>query len=285
MIHPSQSELEKYSGYKLTDPAAAEIARHLAVCEFCNDYVRDYQSYQRGLQGILEAQNSGQTVVAPGIFSPGIGRSSIIELTLLPTMRPVMESHLAADGRQATPHDMISLATLFSESPEIVMKLMRDQRDGTNFLQLIAESHELTANVLVSVMGQDIAIVTDEGGRALLPIDFTTDPGSMRWQIHLPEATFDLQPLVYNPDKTEYINESILESERGDRVRITLVGKTVGKQVEIELLALDGKSDFSTAKIVVVVDDKSQLSDVSARQRVKFALPDDTRALTLRIFQ
>lgn len=285
MIHPSHSILEAFSDKELVESAAATVATHLAVCEFCSGYVRQYDSYRRGLQEILDAPLPAAT--ANFLFSAdrrGAG-ANIIDLVALPALRTTRETHYAADGKQAPLRDIVSLATLYSESPEIVMKLMRDQRDGSNFVQLIAESSHLTANVLVCTPDQGMEIVTNDDGRAILPSNLMTDPATIHWQIRLPEATFDLVPLIYDPNKTEYSQETVLETDRGDRVRVRLMGKTVGKQVEVELLALEGKSDFAAVKIVIIADNQSQLKDAATGQRVLFALPEKTAAVNLRVFQ
>lgn len=284
MIHPSRSELEAFSDKELVDVLAAPIAAHLATCEFCTEYVSSYESFRRGLDEISNSPLSATTERFLQSLDFQIRPGTIIALSVLPPVWSVRESHLAADGRKEAHRDIISLATLYSENPEVVMKLMRDQREGSSFVQLIAESPELTANVLVCSTDHGIEIVTNDDGRAVLSDSLLTDPMSMHWQIRLPEVSFDLQPLIYDPEKPEYAGATILETDRGDRIRVTLIGKTVGKQIEIELLALDGQSDFSSAKIAFIADDRSELKDAGTGQRVLFSLPEKTASITLRIF-
>jgi hypothetical protein len=285
MIHPTHSDLVAFVDRALVDSRAADVARHLESCEFCSEYVTEYEAYRRGVSEILGTLPNDETAEDPATTPRRGPRNAVVELKLLSTMRALPDSHLAADGQQEPHYDIISLATLYSESPEIVMKLMRNQRDGTNFLQLIAEAPELTANVLVCSPEQGTEIMTDEGGRAVLPEALTADPSVLHWQIRLPEATFALEPLVYDPNRTEYSGDVVLETDRGDRVRVTLVGKTVGKQIEVELLALDGNSDFATARIVLVAADESRVQSATSGQRILFALPDKATAVNLRIFQ
>ena len=233
----------------------------------------------------MAAPLSGQITSFLDRLSRHDRRGLVIDLTLLPVVTVAPQKYLAADSPTPDRAGSLSIATLYSENPEIVLRMMRDQGDDSRYLQLIAESIDLTANVLVCAPEIGAEIATDSDGRATLPESITDNPADLHWQVRLPEASFDLQPLVYAPDKIEYSRDTVLETDRGDRIRVTLLGKTVGKQLEIELLQLDGHDDFEKVKILLIEDRHLELQSLGSGQRVLFMLPEHTSNINLRIFQ
>lgn len=286
MTHPSRKLLEALADNDLSASGGGnEVRAHLEVCEFCRDYIEDYRAHGKVIGELLAAPLSGQITIFLDRLSREDRRGLVIELTALPTANVAPQNYLAADSPTPSLADSLSIATLYSENPEIVLRMMRDQGDDSRYLQLIAESIDLTANVLVCAPEIGAEIATDSGGRATLPASVTGNPAHLKWQIRLPEASFDLQPLVYSPDKIEYSRDTILESDRGDRIKVTLTTKTVGKQIEIELLQLDGQEDFEKVKILLIEDRHLELQSLDSGQRVLFTLPEHTSNINLRIFQ
>lgn len=286
MTHPARKLLEALADNNLkAADGGKEIRTHLEVCEFCREYLEDYLTHGKVIGELMATPLSGQITSFLDRLSRHNRRGLVIDMTLLPVVTLAPQKYLAADSPAPGRAGSLSIATLYSESPEIVLRMMRDQHDDSRYLQLIAESTDLTANVLVCAPEIGAEIATDSDGRAVLPESVTSNPADLLWQVRLPEASFDLQPLVYAPNKIEYSRDTVLESDRGDRIRVTLLGKTVGKQIEIELLQLDGQEDFEKVKILLIEDRHLELQSLGSGQRVLFTLPEHTSTINLRIFQ
>ncbi len=286
MIHPSKDVLEAFADNNLTpESATIQIRAHLEVCEFCSDFVDEYRAHEGAVRAIMDSSDSEDLTKFLREFEYPKLFGLTIELLPLKMAQKPPRNQLAADSSAVPQPESLSIATLYSENPEIVMKLMRDQHDGSKYIQLIAESANFIKNVLVCAPESGMQVVTDSEGKAVIDSDLPEDPASLRWQICLPEATFDLEPLVYDPEKVEYSQGTVLETDRGDRVRLTITGKTVGKQIEVELLQLDGQSDFAAVKIVLIEGSHRLMQDATLGQRILFTLPENTSNINLRIFQ
>ena len=88
----------------------------------------------------------------------------------------------------------------------------------------------------------------------------------MRWQVKLPDAVFDLEPLLYDPDRALYTDGTVLESPDGDRVQVLLEGKTEGKLITIRVLELDGSPDYEPIRVVVTQQKSSRVAAISRTQ-------------------
>ncbi len=286
MTHPARKLLEALADNNLNAAdGGMEVRAHLEICEFCREYLEDYRSHSKVIGELMSAPLSGKISSFLDRLARQNRRGLVIDLTVLPIVTVAPQKYLAADSPTPDRAGSLSIATLYSENPEIVLRMMRDQQDNSRYLQLIAESIDLTANVLVCAPEVGAEIATDSDGRAVLPESLTGNPADLQWQVRLPEASFDLHPLVYSPDRVEYSRDMVLESDRGDRIKVTLIGKTVGKQIEIELLQLDGHEDFEKVKILLIEDRHLELQSLNSGQRVLFTLPEHTSYINLRIFQ
>ncbi len=286
MIHPARKLLEALADNELSPTeGSGEVRGHLEVCEFCREYFEEYRAHSKAVRELMDAPLSERMTNFLSRLAREDRRGLVVNLSVLPVETVAPPKYLAADSPTAERLENLSIATLYSENPEIILKMMRNQSDGSRYLQLIAESIELTANVLVCAPEIGAAIATDADGRATLPEAVTDNPSSLQWQVRLPDASFDLQPLIYAPDKIEYLRETVLESDRGDRIKVTFIAKTVGKQVEIELLQLDGQENFDRVRILLVEDRRFELQSLVTGQRVLFTLPERTSSINLRIFQ
>ncbi len=286
MTHPARKLLEALADNDL-DPSDSEmeLRAHLEVCEFCREYLEDYRTHSKVIEDLMTAPLSGKISSFLDRLARQNRRGLVIDLTVLPIVTVAPQKYLAADSPTPNPSESLSIATLYSENPEIVLRMMRNQGNDSRYLQLIAKSIDLTANVLVCAPEVGAEIATDSDGRATLPESVTENPADLHWQVRLPEASFDLQPLVYAPDKIESSRDVILESDRGDRIKVTLIAKTVGKQIEIELLQLDGQEDFEKVRILLIEDRHLELQSLGSGQRVLFTLPEHSSNINLRIFQ
>jgi hypothetical protein len=106
----------------------------------------------------------------------------------------------------------------------------------------------------------------------------------LKWQIKLPQAVFELEPVRHDPDKVEYSRTMVLESESGDAVEVTLTGHMEGKQVALRVLQLDGKPDFGPLKAIVSQNSDTVAQDVSDAKQAVFAIKDFSKPIHIRLF-
>ncbi|RKX23865.1 MAG: hypothetical protein DRP47_12200 [Candidatus Zixiibacteriota bacterium] len=284
-MHPSQKELSQFVEGKLNPQSASRIEKHIEICEFCRDFINDYR-----LNAKLLAETAAETVPpeamahAERLYNQAItGRT--IPITTLLERESQASTALAADGDKEFSPSVQNLMTLCSEDPEIVLRVMRDHSQNQDYLQLISDNPLMTANVLVQIPELSLQYVTNSDGKAELDKTFDDSIEKLKWQIKLPDVVYDLEPLVYDPDKTEYAEDVELKTDRDDRIRVTFEGKTEGKQISIEILALDGRDDFG--EVIVAITQKSQPQSVAARLQkpVTFDLVDNDSTINIRLFQ
>lgn len=270
---------------------ANEVARaeeHLDQCEFCRELADRHRLYRDNVEAAAAEQLPDRArVLADDIFRDSL-KGAIVNL------RPHLANNesgnellalrLAADGEDKTSFPTTSVHTLFSENPELVLRITHDRETRKGQLQLLAKEPELAAHVLINVPELNLDLITDEDGHAVLDgIDLESLEG-LSWQVKLPAATFTLEALVYDKNKTEYAKEVVLETDRDDRVRVTFEGKTEGKQISIEILALDGSSDFGEITVALMQGETSQTSATSPQQPVTFVLDDPAAVICIRLF-
>ena len=284
-MHPSQKKLSQFVDGKLNPQTAADIERHLEICEFCRDFANDYRLQNKLLAEVTTGTLPSKAMaLAESLYNQAIAGRTIPITTLL-ERGGQSSMALAADGNKEFVPSVQNLVTLCSESPEIILRVMRDQRKHQDYLQLISDDPLMTANVLVQIPELNLQYVTDSDGKAELDKALDDSIDKLKWQIKLPDVVYDLEPLIYDPDKTEYAENIELKTDRDDRIRVTFEGKTEGKQISIEILALDGRKDFGD--VIVAVTQKSQPRTVAARSKkpMTFNLADDDSTINIRLFQ
>ena len=249
-VHPSRDELCAYWKNRLGSDERGRVGEHLAKCEFCAEIIADLTALTEAEAEITQLPISAQTErkmhqlyrrLFPGQVVALDGREEI----------PRTAYHLAADGKQTARPTVENLATVFSSDPEIVLKIMRDNRANRTYLHLIADNTALTSHVLVESPESRRSYVTDVAGHAEIGDDAGFDAASTKWRVRLPEAEFPLVPLEIESDRATYQKAMILETERGDRVQLTLEERAGSRQIKVEVLSLEGHppSDPLTAAI------------------------------------
>jgi hypothetical protein len=286
MVHPTKDELKLFISNKLADPARVQsFETHLAGCEFC----REYCDLQRQDLALLAEADSFQTTAADREYAERLFRQAmlgkVITLNLMPMPLHPAQAHLAADGVDKTTQAVTNLATLFSEEPELVLRVMRDSEKDFDYVQLIGADPELTAHAMIRIPEISREYVTDAFGKAVVPRGDLGDLEKLRWEIKLPDARFDLKPLAYDPEKIESTQEVVLETEQHDRIQITFASKTAGKQILIRVLELDGETDFGSVRISISQQQVQELKAITPRQVVPFALVDPNQGINIRLYR
>jgi hypothetical protein len=284
-VHFSKKEIELYADGDLNDLNKYDkIAKHLEECEFCREYYDNYRLYAVSLkEAEAELLPSDSINLAEKLHREAL-RSKIIDLLPM-TEQTYYTSYLAADGEPAKEPALTSLATFYSENPELVLRVMHDNETNRDYLQLVGEDAELVSHALIQIPEIDFDYVTDETGRVELAQPLTGDFARLKWQVKMPEAVFDLEPLEYDPDKTEYRKEMVLETEHNDKIRVTFEGKTEGKQISIRILELDGRDDFESVKVLISQNDLAVIKTTGPSVPVSFTLPDLKTSIKIRLYQ
>jgi len=213
-------------------------------------------------------------------------RTSTIELRPLLDRSPESPVyHMAADGVQDKNSVVCSIATLCSESPEVILRVMRDTGKGSDYIQVAAEEPGLAAHVMVQVPELGKEFITDADGRAAIDLGEVENIEELKWQIKMPEVVFALEPLRYDPEMVEYSEDVTLETDRHDRIEVHFEGKTMGKLLTFRVVALDGKSSFGPIRVSITQGDRSHLQSVESGKPVEFSLIDGNTPINIRLYQ
>ncbi len=284
-MHPSGKELKRFIENRLDELSARRIKEHLKQCEFCREFVENYRLFGQSLDDAAEESIPPEALqLADRLYSDALA-GRIISLEPLFSKASEPKLHLAADGEKEFRPRVQNLTTLYSENPEVIMRVMRDLDSGEDYLQLISDDPAFSAHVMVQVPELKRELITDDSGQAMLESGFLEVPEKLTWQIKMPEAVFSLEPLVYDPNKTEYAKDIVLETERQDKIKVTFEGKTEGKQISIRILELDGKTDFGQVKVSVSQRHASAFKDIKRDESLSFDLVDTKDVIKVRLYQ
>ena len=284
-MHPSRKILKLFAENRLDNQSVESVKDHLQECEFCREFCQNYQLVVDSIEATrCEEIPPVALELANRLYNQTIG-GIIVPLLPLTSTDSKSGLNLAADGDEKHAAHVQNLTTLYSENPELVMRIMRDPNRGHDYLQLISDDAGLVANVLVQLPELDREYITDKDGHATLDDEPPTDWNKLKWQIKMPDAVFDLEPLVYDPDKVEYSKETILETDRQDRIEVVFEGKTKGKQITLRILELDGTKEFGNIRVVVSQADCNKLLEARPGEAITFDLADLDSAINIRLFQ
>jgi len=283
-IHPGKEEYMHYLQGSLADQETVRLERHLAICEFCRELLENLtlQMNQDSDPGNGDIPSRVKEL-ADRLYTQSL-RGRLIHLRPLeePDIGPSVL--MAADGQMQDKRSIESLGTVYSDNPEIVLCLMRDNKLGQYYLQVVSDDPNLFENVLVEAPQIGQSVVTDKNGRADLHAIKTDSPSDLRWQIRMPEAVFELEEFTFDPDSTEYHRETILDSDQGDRIRVTLEGKGEGKQIELEILELDGNTDIGQMQVMVSLDDDLKTFHLHNQNKVVIDSSEQYQTMRIRLY-
>jgi len=284
-MHPDPKELRQFVKQSLIDKKRMEkISTHVNECEFCHDYCEDYRAMLDAEAASIHGQLSPRALSAIDRIHKNSIQGRIIELKRFD--QPATKIYqLAADGEDKPKLNIENIATLYSDQPEIILKLMRDNLKKQEYIQLIANDDSLTSGVMVEIPDAGRSFLTDDWGKAPIDESLSDKILSMKWQIKMPSATFALTPFKYDPEAVEYQKDIILHTEKDDKIKVSFKGKTVGKQISISILQLEGDNEFGQVKMVVSQKDKIKTETLSGEKEILFTISDADDEIKIRLYR
>ncbi len=287
-MHPTRNELISFiKNIETEKKDQTVISAHIKECEFCAEFISNYKAVKQAEQETEFSQPLPQNMrnLADRLFIDSL-RGRIIELNHLTGQNATADSsRIAAHGAESEPSGVKCIATLYSENPELVMRLMQDPSRENNYLHLIADTPELTDHVLVQIPEYKKEFITDENGIADIDLTDIQNIGAVGWQIKMPDAVFELEQLKYEPEKVEYSHEQLLETERGDKIKIRLEGRTESKLLSIEVLELAGQKNIGEITACVTCRSNSDLKSVTLKKPVSFGPLDANSTIQIRLYK
>lgn len=282
MAHPSHTELRWFVDGLLAAAHRKTVQEHLESCEFCREFCDNYRMLQDSSHESETHNTTGAADQAADRLFAAAMRGLVISLSRLEERSLLTTHSLAADGEPRSP-TVESLATYYSESPEFILRLMRDHVRRCDYLQLVGEA-DSGGDVLLRIADLDREYLTDNAGRVDLEFGELESTEVLNWEIRLPDATFSLASLVYDPEQIEKSDTFALESESGDKIQVRLEKKTEGRQIVIQLLALDGRADFEPVRVAICQSKASQIQAAGPRDLLRFELSDPIQEIRIRLF-
>ena len=283
-MHPKKDKLVSFVEGTLNSNSMNEIGKHVDSCELCREFCEDYRILVDSMvKARLKNIPPNALKLADRLYNDAI-RANAIELSLLSSEKADNNFLLAADNQDRPIPPVRNLATLYSEDPEIVLRVMHDSKKRKDYLQLISDDSKLVSYVMVQIPDLDKEYITNENGLVEFENDIPTDYDKLKWQIKLPNTVFDLKPLSHDPDKTEYSKEMVLETDKHDKIKVSFMGKTEGKQISLRILEIDGKIEFSNTKIVISQKETTKLCKVKSDEAVSFDIIDSDDIINIRLF-
>lgn len=283
-MHPSNKQLKQFTEGQGDAEAAENIDKHISECELCEEFCQNYKLLLESL-GIAENEIIPREALdlADKIYRHySLGK--IVDLRPLIEDRPSSEILMAADGQKDDITESKNVTTLYSEDPEVVLRIMIDDDQKRKHLQLISEDPDLISRVMIELPDIDRRYITDEKGYASIEDQDLIDPEKIKWQIKMPDAVFELEPLKYDPDKTEYSQETVLETENQDKILIRFEGKTEGKKISLRILELDGSGDFGKIRAVISQQQSIQEAAIGPDEVITYELEDPADTIDIRLF-
>jgi hypothetical protein len=254
-MHPSDVELIGYANATAIErDELGALAKHLQDCESCRERLERFEAWRGGTaDSFSHGLPDGAVSLAERVYQDALFAARIIPLLPM-TVDPAEESsRLAADGDTvpAPPVGLKHLATLYSEKPEIVLRVMRDRQTQEDSLHLLGKNPALVRNVLIHIVDPPMDFVTDHRGVANLGLGHIDDPASLQWQVRLPDATFVLRPLEHESRASAAAREFELAAEGGNRMGVTLDRAAEGMVLRLRPIVIAGREDFERVRLVI----------------------------------
>jgi hypothetical protein len=284
-MHPSRTKLKAYVNGELEAHVAGDIKRHLDECLLCKELCENYRQFIDSLAESvyieipLKAKELADRLyrdAKPGNIIP------LFALTIDDTDSSANILLAADDAKEQLP--VVNLATFYSEEPELVLRLMRDNNQQKDYLHLIGDDPNLVAGVLVQVPELDVEFLTDNMGRAYIDHINRTEINNLKWQIKLPTAIFDFKPLTYNSDQSTFQKEYILETA-DNKVKIEISDRGDSNQIVIKVLEIKGIGNYGPLRAIISHGNHSKSFNILPEHILTFDIQDANDSIKIRLFE
>lgn len=247
-MHPTDLDLLRFARLlaQKRDPSDP-VAMHVTGCDECRE---EFLLMEEWLAD-TNTQTPGQPVRSQ--FEETVlrllrRRTSNLSLTPMDMPKESGAGYsLAADGVATPPAGLQHRATLYSEDPEVILRVMHDPVTGRDMLQLTANDSSLTKHVYVHLSDPPAEFLTDEWGRAEIPAQSLGDPASQSWRLQLPDASFMLKPL----EQSNAASETVIDLPDGDSVAVTFLADAKGLSLRVRPLRIHGQESIERVRVVV----------------------------------
>lgn len=250
---PTFDDIERYALDSEID-GSLEVEKHLEECPYCRLVVDQFRG---DLDNLRRRWNEEKM---PKVFH--------LTIMAIDEISGESNSTLLAAQSEAETAD-ITAVTLSSPDQKLLIRAIRDMNTKDIWLYLLADELESSANILVKPFGLEKEFLTDIDGRINLgKIDWPS-PELLNAEVRLPSATFKLTPVERLIDRE---GVAVLESAGGDRIKVTLIGEGRNRQLQIELLDMQGVDKDVPLKIAIrdVPDGKITQIKPAAVNRTEF---------------
>lgn len=247
-MHPSELELINFARTTAAERDPRDpVTAHLATCEVCRDQVSLMEAW------LAAAGNQSFGTPARSPFEEAVLRllrrpASVIPLTILDMPQRVGAGHsLAADGVAVPQAGLQHRATLYSEEPEVILRIMHDPATQRDVLQLTADDPALSEHVFIRYGEPPIDVLTNERGIAEIPAKSIEDPTALSWRVQLPDASFTLKAL----DAPRLPDETVIDLPDGDRIAVAALSDTSGLSLRVRPIRIHGQEQIGRFRAVV----------------------------------
>lgn len=244
-MHPSDHELIRYARLSPGERSAQDqVSFHLGQCAACREELALIEDWVAAANAQGTAEHSAFEELAIRLLR----KSSHIALRPLDMSIPVLSQYsLAADGVPAVTAGLKHRATLYSEVPEVVLRVMYDPATQRDFLQLTAEDPSLTSHVYIHLAEPPMEFLTNELGVAEMPSAALENPEALSWRLQLPDASFTLKPL----ESSSPAEETVIDLPEGNRVAIQFIQDAAGVSLRVRPLRIQGQDTIERVRVVV----------------------------------
>jgi len=252
LAHPSHDDLIRFAHLPVDERVSMPlVAAHVLECGVCADEMAAIGEWLAELERSTVSGTLPLSGMAASILTRAAQLMRTIVLVPLETS-PIAISPpaLAADGASQPSPGWTHRATLYSEIPELVMRVMHDAATNRDFLHLSGADPELTRHVMIHLVEPSLDFLTNENGIAEVEAGAIVDPGSVSWQLRLPDATFHLSTLELGQEQVPG-SGTVLETPDGNRVEARMVDQHGGILLSVRPLAIGGMTEFARVQIVV----------------------------------
>lgn len=284
-MHPSNDILKKLVELRLNVDEERSARDHIQSCELCQEFCDYYHSLVDSIKQEVDAPLTADASRLANALYTGTYEGKLITLSPLAKESGYQYHRIAADSSSDHPNHDFSLATLFSENPDIILRIMRDPQEEHDYLHLVSEDESLVSGVLVQLPDLDTEFLTDQSGHAIIGTEPPGDYSELRWQIRMPHAVFLLEPLVEERDSVEFSKEITLQSESEDEVEVRFEKKGNAKQLIIRIIKLAGEAEFEHLKVAVSQKRSASLENVTSHSVVVFNVSDPEEKIMIRLFK